>query len=312
MIAMRSFEREENVARPWIFVSCVVLLWNCQSVPKRPTSAIVYQVKVEAGDTLSSIAAHFDTDWQAIQKENNFRPEDELKVGQIIKVRPGPGGMAAIPDDVKRKSKIQAKVFEKTFDKSIDEPAASGFPGSKTKPDWQEEDLIDDPQKPASRRDGGKANGASAKARLFGQNDAEVADLIWPASGNVSSQFGPRWGKWHNGIDIRASRGSPIRSVFRGRVIFSGRLNGYGKTIIVHHGKFRSLYGHCGTLKVKEGAWVETGTEIGKVGASGNAKGAHLHFEIRAKGDEPVDPLDFLPADLYSVAAGDVFSEKHG
>jgi murein DD-endopeptidase MepM/ murein hydrolase activator NlpD len=129
---------------------------------------------------------------------------------------------------------------------------------------------------------------------------AENFVIQWPARGEVSSVWGPRWGRFHNGIDIRAAKGTPISSAAEGRVIFVGRLNGYGKTVIVDHGQYRSLYGHCGKIVAKQGSWVKAGAVIAFVGISGNARGAHLHFELRTRRDQPVDPMPFMEAKLVS------------
>ncbi|MGE0173467.1 MAG: M23 family metallopeptidase [Oligoflexales bacterium] len=121
--------------------------------------------------------------------------------------------------------------------------------------------------------------------------------LAWPVSGKISSSFGRRWGRRHEGIDIRAPKGTPILSASEGRVEFTGWINGYGKTVIVAADNFKTLYAHCSSVKVSKNDYVEKGQIIGSVGSTGNAVGSHLHFEYRDLDDKPYDPMLFLNFD---------------
>ncbi|MFW7379088.1 MAG: peptidoglycan DD-metalloendopeptidase family protein [Oligoflexus sp.] len=116
------------------------------------------------------------------------------------------------------------------------------------------------------------------------------ASLYWPVDGNIISHFGPRSGRMHHGVDIKAAAGTPIHAAEAGKVIFSGWQRGYGRTVIIEHDSFRTLYAHCSKLKVKKGDWIEKASLIGRVGASGRATGPHLHFEIRTLDGRPIDP----------------------
>jgi len=78
-------------------------------------------------------------------------------------------------------------------------------------------------------------------------------------------------------------------------VIYSGRLGGYGKVVIVkHQGSLRSVYAHASRLFVRRGQLVERGQRLAAVGSTGRATGPHLHFEVR-RGERPQDPLRYLP-----------------
>ncbi len=117
----------------------------------------------------------------------------------------------------------------------------------------------------------------------------------WPVRGRLSSRFGSRRGRAHDGIDIAAKRGTPIFSAESGRVIHSGRLGSYGKVVIVKHsGKFRSVYAHASRILVRKGEFVERGQKIAEVGSTGRSTGPHVHFEIR-RSEAPQNPLGFLP-----------------
>ena len=116
-----------------------------------------------------------------------------------------------------------------------------------------------------------------------------------PVSGSISSRFGvARRSGRHTGVDISAPRGTDIHAIFDGVVTFSGRMRGYGNTIILDHGNgLESLYGHNYRNYASEGDRVSKGDTIASVGKSGNASGYHLHFEIRVN-NRPVDPLVYL------------------
>ncbi|MGG3469157.1 M23 family metallopeptidase [Neobacillus pocheonensis] len=120
--------------------------------------------------------------------------------------------------------------------------------------------------------------------------------FAWPTVGGyVSSQMGYRWGKMHKGIDIARPSNKTIKAADNGVVVFAGYDNGgYGnKVIIDHKNGFRTLYGHMSSIKVKVGQTVSKGTAIGIMGATGDATGVHLHFEVYKNGGL-VNPMNFL------------------
>lgn len=120
--------------------------------------------------------------------------------------------------------------------------------------------------------------------------------FIWPVNGVVTSKFGRRGSRMHDGIDIGAKEGTPVRAAAAGEVVYAdSRLSGYGKLIIIRHGKnLFTAYGHNQRMLVKKGTRVRQGEIIGRVGHTGRASGPHLHFEIR-HGSTPVNPLSYLP-----------------
>jgi murein DD-endopeptidase MepM/ murein hydrolase activator NlpD len=120
-------------------------------------------------------------------------------------------------------------------------------------------------------------------------------DFIWPVEGKFGDGFEDSERKRHQGIDITSPLGTPIKASNGGAVIYSGNtIKGYGNLIIVRHSEeFVSVYAHNQGNLVEEGASVEKGQIIGKVGQTGRATGPHLHFEIR-RNNKPVDPLLYL------------------
>ena len=142
--------------------------------------------------------------------------------------------------------------------------------------------------------------GAQTQSQADNSNsDSSIqsATYIWPLSNiDVSSPFGYRAGRLHSGIDLRAPRGTPIKASSHGKVIYSGRKNGYGNIIIIAHaGGIETTYGHNSRNLVKAGQQVKKGSVIAKVGRTGNATGNHVHFELRRRG-EAVNPKRYLPA----------------
>ena len=113
----------------------------------------------------------------------------------------------------------------------------------------------------------------------------------WPVDGRLTSGFGNRRGGRHDGVDIGASKGTPIRAAEAGRVIYSGRLGDYGRILIIKHGgSWATVYAHNRRNRASRGDFVEKGEVIAEVGSSGNASGPHLHFEVR-RSNAALDPL---------------------
>lgn len=124
--------------------------------------------------------------------------------------------------------------------------------------------------------------------------------LDWPAEGAVSAAFGvaihPRFKTEvpHPGLDIEAGTGTPIRSVFDGKVVFADWLRGYGLTAIVDHGaELLSVYAHASALVVERGDELVRGQLLGQVGETGSLRGPYLYFELRL-GGQPIDPTVWL------------------
>jgi len=120
--------------------------------------------------------------------------------------------------------------------------------------------------------------------------------FVWPVRGPIVKKFGRSEGMRHDGIIISAPLGTAIKSTDSGRVIYSGNeIKGYGNIVIIKHGPvFSSVYAHNAVNLVGEGDQVQKGQVIARVGSTGRAKGANLHFEIRNH-NRPIDPLRVLP-----------------
>lgn len=118
----------------------------------------------------------------------------------------------------------------------------------------------------------------------------------WPLTPQrVTSEFGPRWGRMHEGIDFGAATGHPVYATKAGRVITASYHAGYGNHVRIDHGGGETTtYGHFSKIRVSQGDWVEATQRIGDVGSTGNSTGPHLHYEIRFNG-VPKNPRGYLP-----------------
>ena len=121
------------------------------------------------------------------------------------------------------------------------------------------------------------------------------AGWIWPTNGTVTSEYGYRWGRMHEGIDIAAPTGTPLVAVRPGTVTFAGTMSGYGYVTLIDHGDgFVTAYAHQNRLIAGAGEQVAQGEQIGEVGSTGRSTGSHVHFEIRV-GSSPRNPRSYLP-----------------
>lgn len=156
---------------------------------------------------------------------------------------------------------------------------------------------------------------AEEKSKLWAEknkNDAKAKNapvysggkLSWPLPGRtlISSGFVHRINpvtkrpEDHKGIDIPAPAGTEIHAAAPGTVIIAQWVNGYGNAVVIDHGGgLQTWYGHARSLKAEEGDRVDTGDVISYVGATGQATGNHLHFEVRKSG-VPVDPIPYVTA----------------
>ena len=121
--------------------------------------------------------------------------------------------------------------------------------------------------------------------------------MMMPVDGHITSYFGYRYHpilhftRFHAGLDIGASWGSPIVAAGDGEVVAAGWAGGYGREVrIAHAGGIVSLYGHMSSIVASPGSYVRQGQVIGYVGSSGLSTGPHVHFEVRENGT-PVNPL---------------------
>ena len=129
-----------------------------------------------------------------------------------------------------------------------------------------------------------------------------VGEMVWPLPRSVhkpDSRFGRRVLRFHEGMDLVAPKGTPVRAAHAGTVLISGDpMRGYGLLVVLQGKGLLTVYAHLDEAYVEAGQKVRAGEQIGEVGNSGNANGSHLHFETRVdtpKGFAAVDPAVFFP-----------------
>jgi len=151
---------------------------------------------------------------------------------------------------------------------------------------------VDSPEPTPSRTlSDAEAEKKLPKSVKVGRKDGE---LTWPLRGVLYARFGKKGKEPHDGIDLAAPAGTPVKTAAPGTVLFAGDQKGYGLIVIVEHdGGLITLYAHNRDLRVKTGQRVRAGQVVATVGDSGRTSGPHLHFEVRKNG-VPVDPLEHL------------------
>lgn len=152
-------------------------------------------------------------------------------------------------------------------------------------------------------------------SRLSGSLEAKIRSLtvsgertvsytsgafIKPVMGAITSPYGwrrhPIFGgrKFHTGVDIAGKNRSPIKAANSGKVIYTGWYGGYGKVVIVDHGKsITTLYAHMSSISVSNGQKISKGTVVGYEGSTGYSTGPHLHFEVRINGTH-TNPMGYI------------------
>jgi lipoprotein NlpD len=209
---------------------------------------------VRPNDTLYSIGKRFGIDYHTIAWRNRLRSPYRIYVGQHIYITRVAPRSQALP--------IARSMYKA-------------------------------PVKTAKKKQGTKSAKPSHKTKARGYAKGR---LLWPVKGKVTSLFGRRGSRMHDGVDISAKQGTPIHAADAGTVVYADqRLSGYGKLVIVRHARnLFTAYAHNQRNLVRRGARVRKGDVIARVGRTGRASTAHLHFEVR-HGSTAVDPLAYLP-----------------
>ncbi|MCL6580832.1 MAG: M23 family metallopeptidase [Firmicutes bacterium] len=243
----------------------------------RPT--VITHVVAE-GETVSGIAARYGVSTATVAASSGLRDADRIYPGQLLtfpsvdglvhRVRTGDtlGALAAAYG-------ISARAIVEANGLADPDRLAVG-------------QLLILPGARATR-------GSRAVVSSTGSSPAAVGGaLAWPVRGPITSAFGPRWGRSHNGIDIGVAYGTTIRAAAAGKVVYVGWYGQYGRTVIIDHGRgLQTLYGHASQILVRTGQYVTPGEPVAYAGSTGNATGPHLHFEVRVNG-VPVNPLRYL------------------
>lgn len=231
---------------------------------KATPAAAAVTYTVQEGDTFWSIAAAYGTDIDSLMQLNPDVSPETLQVGQVVTVMPGPGASPALEEPRVPRNMVVSRSSSSRTEPPVTESEPEPPPAPEPPP----------PSEPA--------NGSG--------------DWIWPITGGLhSSEYGPRWGGFHSGLDIAVPVGTRAVAARSGTVTFAGWDGGYGYCILIDHGDgFVTRYAHASALLVSSGQWVEQGEAVIRVGSTGNSTGSHLHFEVIVNG-ETQNPRNFLP-----------------
>jgi len=267
----------------------------------RPAARPPFSHTVVFGDTLWSLARRYGTSVGVLAQMNGVSETATLRLGQRLAVQPSAAG--ASPARVSTRGESQTIVVRsgQTLSQIADTYGvstrtlveANGLASAHAIRAGQRLTI------PGRTAASGTAARAAPRVQVP-QNTRPLAGALqrgfftWPARGVLTSRFGVRWRRHHNGIDIAAPRGTPIYAGRGGLVSFAGWYYGYGLAVMIDHGAgIISIYGHASKLLVRGGQAVSAGQIIARVGCTGSCTGSHVHFEVRVNG-RPLNPLRYL------------------
>ncbi|MEJ8811328.1 peptidoglycan DD-metalloendopeptidase family protein [Variovorax ureilyticus] len=236
---------------------------------------------VRPGDTIRRIGAETGQSWQNIAKWNNLDNPDLIEVGQVLRVIPPVGAVAAsTPAPAVASTADASGTANRSTTQPIVAPATAAAAASSAN---AATNGTAKPPAPVT------ASPTPPAASVSGDEDV---GWIWPAQGSLIAGFDEAKNK---GLDISGKAGDSVLAAADGRVVYAGAgLRGYGNLIILkHNNTYLTAYAHNRTLLVKEDQSVQKGQKIAEMGNS-DADRVKLHFEIRRQG-KPVDPARYLP-----------------
>jgi murein DD-endopeptidase MepM/ murein hydrolase activator NlpD len=255
---------------------------------------------VEKGQTLSGIAGIYGIGLSELMAMNPGVVPERLQIGQELKLE------RVVPLLTVRTTEVATYIEEIPFEIEYENSAAM-FKGEQTvrlagaKGERQVTAEIvkeNGVETGKNELDSVTLSAPAAQVVLVGTKDPPpligTGSFQYPTRGRLTSRFGARWGRMHNGIDLAASSGTSIRAADGGKVTFAGWSGSLGYLVKIDHGGNRETwYGHCSKLFVKAGDKVYQGQHIANVGNTGNSTGAHLHFEVHINGAAK-NPLNYL------------------
>jgi len=243
---------------------------NLNSLKEITLMEQIKEHKVKKGDSLWTIAREHNIDIDTLIGANDINDMNRIKPGEVIKILPVKGIIYKIGPG--ENLSIIADKFEISIKRVIDS------------------NQIADPERVYP----GKMLILPGAKPEFGYRDRLEKLFIKPINARISSYFGRRWGRMHEGLDYATNIGTQVRAAGDGKVVYSGWARGYGQTIIIEHQKgLRTLYGHNSKLLVGSGEWVSRGELISKSGNTGTTTGPNMHFEVQVNG-RPTNPLSYL------------------
>ncbi|MDR7519668.1 MAG: LysM peptidoglycan-binding domain-containing protein [Armatimonadota bacterium] len=288
--------RDAATSRPGIGVP------RASTRPTRVTPSRVHTVR--SGDTLWGIASRYGVTVERLAEANRIQATSTLSPGRSLVIPPQGGGRAPArtssrpepprPDTVTHVVQPGDTLWDiaSRYGTRVEDLMAYNDLGDS---EWirpGQRLVISGRALPRHRQVA--AQSRSPRRASEQEIEALAGGLAWPARGTLTSRFGWRYRRHHDGIDLASPRGTPIYAARDGVVEFAGWKAGYGRVVIVSHGGgLVTVYGHASSLLVRAGESVKKGQVIARVGCTGSCTGSHLHFEVRHHG-RPINPLPYL------------------
>lgn len=226
---------------------------------------------VKPGETGIAIARAYGVSWDRVVTMNGLAPPYTLRAGQKLLL---PSAAVVASQSVEERARA--------FRVDVDDLITGSEPARRTAA----------PLRPTSRPSPPAATSVAPPPLLA----AGTPDFRWPVDGRVLSGFGPKpGGRFNDGVNLKASLGSPVRAAGDGVVAYAGDdIPGFGNLVLIKHpGGWVSAYGHNDTLLVARGRPVAKGEVIARAGQTGAVTEPQLHFELR-RGRTPIDPVRVL------------------
>lgn len=247
--------------------------------PAAELAAAQHFYEVKAGDTLTGIAVKNGISIEALAAANRLVDCDRIKVGQLLTVPSEYFTHLVQPGETMWE-------ISKMYRVEVADLAARNGQANADR-------ILAGQRLIVPCRD------TVQESRWTASRGLSAGPFSWPLVGAITSTFGMRDGRPHEGIDIAAEEGTPIRAAASGRVVFAGPRGTYGLAVIIEHGGgLSTLYAHCSRIMVEVGDSVGTSTVIALAGNTGNSRGPHLHLEVQKNG-VPLDPLTLLEQERY-------------
>ncbi|MDR2702315.1 MAG: peptidoglycan DD-metalloendopeptidase family protein [Spirochaetaceae bacterium] len=282
---------EEGIGGPDrdVPVELVSLETEGLSEPKelnQPKMLLFSSYTVKEGDVPGGVAQQFGLSTSTLMAVNNIKNSRTLQIGKVLRVPNQDGVFYVVKKGdtlsgiaTKHKAEIvEIRVANELFSDNINPNTNLFIPGATIA--WEEERVVSS-----------SSNGGSVVSNYI---------MVWPVQGRITSYYGYRRNpisggrSLHDGLDIAATTGTPIKAAMAGQVISVGYDNVYGNFVLINHsGGYRTLYGHMESFATRGGTYVTTDDIIGYVGSTGQSTGPHLHFTVYKNGSS-INPRTVL------------------
>jgi murein DD-endopeptidase MepM/ murein hydrolase activator NlpD len=226
---------------------------------------------VKPGETGIAIARAYGAEWRKVAAANGLKPPFTLEVGDKL-----------LLPSARQVASMSVEERARAFTLQIDDIITGGEPAAPVGPS--------SPRKPGTAKPP-QAMAPSPVAPLPALS-GDAPRFAWPVDGRIISGFGAKpGGRFNDGVNLKASAGSPVRAAGDGVVAYAGdAIPGFGNLLLIKHaGGWVSAYGHNEALLVARGTRISRGEVIARAGATGSVSEPQVHFELR-KGRTPVDP----------------------